>query len=73
MGRVRNVEVYECPGGEFVPEGALVIEKVEGEWPEAIRATILDYLVLWTNGDKWQDYVSVELLDALASQVGESE
>lgn len=23
-----------CPGGEFLSEGALVIEKVEGEWPE---------------------------------------
>lgn len=68
-----NPPMFTCPGGQFLPEDALVIEKVDGEWP-----TTLDEIV-----DEWAtDYVMddiggvprlgiKDLFDALAaSQVG---
>ena len=27
-------ELWLCPGGVFLPDDTLVIEKVDGEWPE---------------------------------------
>ena len=56
--------IEPCPGGEFLPEGALVIEKVEGEWPAAVINELADII-----GVK----AMRRYLDALASQVGESE
>lgn len=31
-----------CPGGEFLTEDALVIERVAGEWPEWAHEAVLD-------------------------------
>lgn len=44
-----SIAYADCPGGEFLPDDALVIEKVGGEWPTwALRvigtADILDAL-----------------------------
>lgn len=59
-----EVAVFTCPGGEFLPEDALVIEKVEGEWPD----WALGRLRLWTlNPDVLLD----GLAELIASQVGE--
>lgn len=63
-----------CPGGEFLPEGALVVEKVDGEWPQWVIDMLEQYHYpcppeLQEQVIKW---LPTDLLDALASQVGES-
>lgn len=53
-----------CAGGEFLPEDALVIEKVDGEWPDWAIEVLYNVRVFFPNAP-------TALLDALADQVGE--
>ena len=48
-----------CPGGEFLPVDALVVEKVEGEWPDWASKVAYE----WSVGDDGTN----GLFDALAS------
>lgn len=62
-----------CPGGEFLPEGALVIEKIGGEWPEWAQLSVFRPLANERLNLGFARKMSTIVLDALASQVGESE
>ena len=75
----------DCPGGEFLPEGTLVIEKdADGEWPDWAYEVAGRRLEFVGGTDQWKHasyrmaYLSLvfralESHFALASQVGESE
>lgn len=61
-----------CPGGEFLTEDTLVIEKVDGEWPEAVIDDLFGPIYYHFGSEDAPECrdLAVRLLDALTVREG---
>lgn len=63
----------QCPGGVFLAEDALVIEKVDGEWPKSmIERIVAEFDADEIVGPFDTEPLARAVLDALASHAGET-